>query len=59
MLVRKFRSLGSEIAMPLGGRIYTGAEIADEIERMTDVGKSVVAAAGIVLQAKATTPEIP
>ena len=58
MLVKLFREKGPvPMRSPVHGRVYTASEIADEIERMTDVGQSMVAVAGIVLQALNTTPE--
>lgn len=56
VLVKAFRARGSE-THDWKGRAFTGAEIACEIEGMTDLGRSLVAVAGFVLHAMQTTPE--
>jgi len=50
MLVKTFRGHGLKI-FDLNGKSYTGNRVADEIENMTDLGKNLVAIAGIVLHA--------
>lgn len=55
LLIRTFRAQGSKI---IQGYNLTGEQIANEIETMTDFGKSLVAVAGLVLHAMATTPEL-
>jgi hypothetical protein len=54
ILVRTFRAQGSKI---IQGSSLTGEQVANEIENMTEYGKSIVAVAGLVLHAMATTPE--
>ncbi len=60
MLVRTFRAQKDQAKTVhtdwLGvGRTYS--QLADEIEAMSDVGKAVVAATGLVLAAMSATPE--
>jgi hypothetical protein len=57
MIVKAFRSKG-ETVFPLGDRTYTGEEIALEVEGETELGKSLVATAGLVLRAIESTPEL-
>jgi len=58
-LVNRFRT--SPTAKPwtdnVTGKTYSPAELADEIENMTHVGRSIVAVAGIVFTAIANDPE--
>lgn len=56
MLVRTFRSAGQE-TFPWKGSTMSGQQIAAEIEGMTEFGQSLVAVAGIVLHALASTPD--
>lgn len=56
MLVKIFRNLGDK-NIPLHNQNYSGNQIADEIENMTDLGKNLVAVAGFVIQAFNSTPE--
>ena len=39
------------------GKIYTPADIADEIEKETELGKEILAIAGLVFHAMRATPE--
>ncbi len=55
MLVTMFRA--SNTTHDWNGRSYSSEEIANEIENMTDLGQSLVAVAGMVLAARAATPE--
>jgi hypothetical protein len=57
MLVQVFRRRGDLPLPPFGGRVYTGSEVADEIEAMSDLGRGIVAVGGFVLQALNATPE--
>lgn len=54
MLVKSFRKQGDKV-YPLQGyqgrTSITGAEMADEIEKMTPVGRNIVAVAGLVIEA--------
>jgi hypothetical protein len=54
MLIKVFCAQGSKIIV---GSSLTGEQIANEIENMTEYGKSLVAVAGLVLHAIASTPE--
>jgi hypothetical protein len=40
------------------GTWYSYAQIADEIEQMTEIGRETVAVAGLVIQAFNTTPDL-
>lgn len=57
MLVRAFRSQGTKV-FNMQNRAYTSDQIANEIECMTDLGKELVAVAGLVLQAMLSTPDL-
>lgn len=57
ILVKAFRNLADK-NVPWSGKNYSGNQIADEIENMTDLGKSLVAVAGFVIQALNSTPEV-
>lgn len=53
-LMQIFRAQGSKV---IKGSNFTGEQIANEIENMTEYGKSLVAVAGLILHALASTPE--
>ncbi len=55
-LVKMFRAQ-PRATFPWRDRSYTGAEIADEIEGMTEFGRTLVAVAGFVIEAINRTPE--
>ena len=55
ILVRTFRAQGLKI---IQGSDLTGEQVANEIENMTEYGKSLIAVAGLVLHALASTPEL-
>ena len=51
IFVKLLRTAKMTKSYPVGGRDFTTAELAIEIENMTDVGKSIVGAGGLVLAA--------
>lgn len=55
-LAERFRAKGTQV-FPLHGRVFTGDEIATEIEQMTVEGRAIVAVAGLLFQAMRATPE--
>lgn len=55
-MIRSFRA-NKDYRHDLNGRTYTGDDVAREIEHMTDLGQSLVAVMGFVIQAKISTPE--
>jgi hypothetical protein len=57
MLVKAFRARGSKTIRSPRGQILTCEAVAVEIEGMTDLGRDLVAVAGLVLHAMQATPE--
>lgn len=55
ILVQSFRE--SVRQYPVRGELLSGPEVANEIEQMTDLGRDLVAVAGLVLYAMNQTPE--
>jgi hypothetical protein len=56
-LIKRFRSEPSKIYRDWKDVFYTYAQIADDIENMTEFGRTIVAVAGLVSYAMNATPE--
>ncbi len=59
-LIKRFREAGDngKAYTDYKGRVYTPAQMADEIEQETDLGKTMLAVAGIVFAATSRDPDL-